>query len=143
MDSLKQFGPDQNDLDGPKSFWTNKRTRYTSTTTWIDTQNDFCNFHTTINYILLFWCWHFKNKKKLKDWMKNCKKKERKADFLSKLWKMKKNITNPHPSLKAPYPPNTPLLNEFKVSLLFRYSLTNCLFYLDKKKVARWFLLKV
>ena len=29
------------------------------------------------------------------------------------------------------------LLNEFKVSLLFRYSLTNCLFYLDKKKVAR------
>ena len=147
----QQFGLIQNNVDrskriwtGPKSFWTNKRTRYTSTTTWIDTQNDFCNFHTTINYILLFWCWHFKNKKKLKDWMKNWKKKkERKADFLSKLWKMKKILPTPHPSLKTPYPPTTPLLNEFKVSLLFRYFLTNCLFYLDKKKVARWFLLKV
>ena len=131
----------QNDLDGLKSFWTNKRTRHTSTTTWIDTQNDFCNFHTTINYILLFWCWHFKNKKKIE--RLNEKLKEKKADFLSKLWKMKKILPPPHPSLKAPYPPTTPLLNEFKVSLLFRYSLTNCLFYLDKKKVARWFLLKV
>jgi len=50
---------------------------------------------------------------------------------------MKKILPTPHPSLKAPYPPTTPLLNEFKVSLFLRYSITNCLFYLDKKKVAR------
>jgi len=133
----------QNDLDGLKSFWTNKRTRHTSTTTWIDTQNDFCNFHTTINYILLFWCWHFKNKKNWKIEWKIERKKRKKSRFPLKVMKNEKNITTPHPSLKPPYPPTTPLLNEFKVSLLFRYSLTNCLFYLDKKKVARWFLLKV
>jgi len=64
-------------------------------------------------------------------------KKRKKSRFPLKVMKNEKNITTPYPSLKAPYPPTTPLLNEFKVSLLFRYSLTNCLFYLDKKKVAR------
>ena len=98
LDSPKRFGPDQNNLDGLKSFWTNKRTRHTSTTTWIDTQNDFCNFHTTINYILLFWCWHFKNKKKLKDWMKNWKKKKKEKQISSQSYEKWKNITpSPHP----------------------------------------------
>ena len=98
LDSPLRFGPDQNNLDGPKSFWTNKRTRYTSTTTWIDTQNDFCNFHTTINYILLFWCWHFKNKKKLKDWMKNWKKKKKEKQISSQSYeKWKKYYQPPTP----------------------------------------------
>jgi hypothetical protein len=69
-------------------------------------------------------------------------KKRKKSRFPLKVMKNEKNITTPHPSLKAPYPPNTPLLNEFKVSLLFRYSLTNCLFYLDKEKGCEMIFIK-
>ena len=100
FDSSKRFGPDQNNLDGPKWFWTNERTRHASTTTWIDTQNDFCNFHTTINYILLFWCWHFKNKKK--DWMKNWKKKKKDKQISSQSYEKWKKYYHSPPLIKSP-----------------------------------------
>lgn len=78
-------------------------------------KHDFCNFHMTINYILLFWCWHFWNKQD-EIW----KEKNLTPPTLKKTWNI---ITFENPTPKS-------LSQIFKVSWNFvRYSL-NCIFIL-------------
>ena len=100
-------------------------------------------FAISIRLLIIFYYFGvgiLKTKKNWKiEWKIERKKKKEKQISSQSYEKWKKYY---HPSLKAPYPPNTPLLNEFKVSLLFRYSLTNCLFYLDKEKGCEMIFIK-
>ena len=155
-----KISPEKCNLNLTKMIWTHKNNLDPTKIIWT-VQNHFgpikgqdihqlllelthrTTFAISIRLLIIFYYFGVGILKTKKNWKIEWKIERKKKQISSQSYEKWKKYYLPHPSLKAPYPPTTLLLNEFKVSLLFRYSLTNCLFYLDKKKVARWFLLKV